>query len=259
MDAGQKKEMVRSFINPSLCEITERLVYTDPYTNTSGKNKLFVPNEEFLERELYEDSDLLSEVAKLKFSFENKTQSLIHGDLHTGSIFVKSEQTMILDPEFAFVGPAGYDVGNVIANLIFAWVNASLTMSDKKKLSDFISWLENTIRKIVNDFAKKSLKILARESHDAMYRSDTFARWFIDDILTETAGVTGLELNRRIIGVAKVKDITGIADIQSRTLAERICVLTAKQCIMNREKFFKKGEDYINVLHSVWEKVQKNE
>ena len=31
-------------------------------------------------------------------------QALIHGDLHTGSVFVKGDSTKVIDPEFAFMG-----------------------------------------------------------------------------------------------------------------------------------------------------------
>lgn len=50
--------------------------------------------------------------------FMTRAQSLIHGDLHTGSIFINEESTKVFDPEFCFYGPMGYDIGNVIANMI---------------------------------------------------------------------------------------------------------------------------------------------
>ena len=44
-------------------------------------------------------------------------------------LFCKNDSTKVIDPEFAFYGPMGYDIGNVMANLMFAWVNADATMS----------------------------------------------------------------------------------------------------------------------------------
>ena len=37
------------------------------------------------------------------------------------------EGTKVIDPEFAFYGPMGYDIGNVIGNLFFAWANKYYT------------------------------------------------------------------------------------------------------------------------------------
>ena len=43
-------------------------------------------------------------------------EALIHGDLHTGSIMVNQDETKVIDPEFAFYGPMGFDVGLLLAN-----------------------------------------------------------------------------------------------------------------------------------------------
>jgi hypothetical protein len=115
--------MVKRFINPELCEITEDLVLTEPYNDCNNRNLVYHKNAAFVKRELYDDEKLHLEIAKIKFDFMNNAQALIHGDLHTGSIFVKQDSTRVFDPEFAFYGPMGYDIGNVVANLIFAWDN----------------------------------------------------------------------------------------------------------------------------------------
>ena len=39
------------------------------------------------------------EVAKLKFDFMTHAQALIHGDLHTGSIFIKEDSTKVIDAD----------------------------------------------------------------------------------------------------------------------------------------------------------------
>jgi 5-methylthioribose kinase len=252
----KKKEMVKNFINPELCEITERLVYTEPYLNTLGLNKEFEPNKEFLKKELYEDKELHLEVAKLKEAFKSNTQALIHGDLHTGSIMIKPGSTKVLDPEFACYAPSGYDIGNLIANLIFAWVNAEVTMREGKQKDAFISWVEESIIQIVDLFKKKAIKILKEECTDAMAKTAGFIEWYVENLLADSAGVAGCELNRRVVGTAKVKDITGIEDENKRILAERICVLTAKECIKNRSKAYHNGADYITTIRLAVKKAK---
>lgn len=49
------------------------------------------------------------------------SQALIHGDLHTSSLMVTVNSTQVIDPEFAFYGPMGFDVGAFIGNLILAY------------------------------------------------------------------------------------------------------------------------------------------
>ena len=154
LDPREKKQLAGRFINPDLCRVTERLVYTEPYQNLEGKNVLNPDNREFLEEELYQDPGLHLEAAKLKEEFKTKAQALLHGDLHTGSIFVKKGSTKVLDPEFAFYGPIGYDVGNVMANLIFAWANGEVTMEAGQEKEEFLGWLETTLEAIPDLFCK---------------------------------------------------------------------------------------------------------
>ena len=52
---------------------------------------------------------------------------------------------------------------------------------------------------------------------------------------------------RRIVGLAKVKDITSIEDEVKRARAEQICLRLAKDCIINRETFLC-GDDYLKGL-----------
>lgn len=245
----EKKRLQGLYINPTLCAITESLVYTDPYTNHGGKNIHLPANEEFYQKELYGDLALHFEVAQLKDQFKSKAQALIHGDLHTGSIFVRPDSTKVLDPEFAFYGPIGYDVGNVIANLFFSWANAEVTMDDEpEKKKEFQTWVEETAASTIDQFKEKALKILREETTDRMAQTPGFAEWYVADILQDTAGVTGLELNRRTIGTAKVKDVAGIENVEQRAKAERICVLCAKACIMGRKEKFQVGQDYVTAL-----------
>lgn len=247
MDHKDKKELQRRFINPELCEITEQLVYTEPYNDCRNRNNVFEPNADFVKKELYDDIKLHNEVAKLKFEFMNSAQALLHGDLHTGSIFIREDSTKVIDPEFAFFGPMGYDIGNIVANMIFAWCNGDATIEDEKEKRAYLGWVEDTIVKLVDQTVSKMKKSFNESVTDRMAKTPGFLEYYIDDILRGTAGVTGVELNRRIVGMANVADITSIADTEKRIRAERICIKVAKKYIIDRTKI-KTGQEFLNVL-----------
>jgi len=244
----EKRRLQEKFTNIDLDHVTERLVYTEPYLNSEGKNVEFPPNKEFLEKELYEDNSLHLEVAKMYDSFKSDNQCLIHGDLHTGSIMIKPGSIKVLDPEFATYAPGGYDVGNVIANLIFAWANGMATMEKGTEKENYLQWLEESIQRIIDIFRDESLSYLNENTIDLMDKTQGFYQWFVNGIMEDTAGVCGLELNRRTIGLAKVEDITSITDEKQRIYCERICVYSAKEFIMNRHINYKQGADYIHTL-----------
>ena len=242
MEHKAKKAMVKSFINPELCEITEDLVLTEPYNDAAGRNLVFPANAEFVKRELYDDKELRLEAAKLKFTFMNNAQALLHGDLHTGSIFVKPDSTRVFDPEFAFYGPMGYDVGNVIANLIFAY-----NRGDAADKTEFCDWVIKTIEEVIDLFNKKFLVCFDEKAADCMAKTEGFKEYYLETVLADTAAYAGAELIRRTVGMAQVKDITTIADEKKRAYAERVNILCAKDYIMNSGSF-KTGSDFVTAL-----------
>ncbi|SFB07848.1 MULTISPECIES: S-methyl-5-thioribose kinase [unclassified Bacillus (in: firmicutes)] len=248
MGHKEKKELVKSFTNPELCEITEDLVYTEPFYDCP-RNDVFEASLDFVKEHIWGDEKLALETAKLKFEFMTNAQSLLHGDLHTGSIFIKEDATKVIDPEFAFYGPAGYDVGNVIANLIFAYVNAKYTLENPEAKAEQLGYLENTIVDTIDLFADKFLKAWDENVTDHAAKYPGFKEYYLNTILRDTAAVTGLELCRRIIGLAHVKDVTAIEDRASRAAAEKICLSAGKAFIMGRENI-KTGDDFLKIVQT---------
>lgn len=247
MDHKEKKALQKTYSNPELCEITEDLVYTEPYNDRLGRNNVFPPNAEFVKREIYGDLALHREAAKLKFEFMNNGQALLHGDLHTGSIFIKSDSMKVIDPEFTFYGPMGYDIGNVIANLIFAWCNGEATIPEDQERETYLAWLEKTIIQVADLTRSKMSAAFDRLATDPMARAPGFKEDYLDAVMADTAGAAGTELIRRTVGMANVKDITAIPDAAKRAAAERTCLLTAKAYILRRG-LVRTGADYLDIL-----------
>ena len=103
LEPSAKKEVARQFTNPELCKITESFIFTDPFfahTPTDVEAELLESA-----KKVWNDQELLLEVAKLKKNFMTEQEALLHGDLHTGSIFASATETKVIDPEFAFYGP----------------------------------------------------------------------------------------------------------------------------------------------------------
>jgi 5-methylthioribose kinase len=239
MEHKAKKALVKNFINPELCEISEDLVLTEPYNDVNGRNIVFPKNAGFVREQLYEDEALHLEIAKLKFAFMNNAQALIHGDLHTGSIFVRENDTRVFDPEFAFFGPIGYDIGNVVANLFFAWDNGHAAGA-----SDFCDFTLKAASDTVDLFIVKYNACFDEFATDLMAKTPGFKSYYLDGILSDTAAYAGTELIRRTVGMAQVKDVTSIEDPDARAYAERANILCAKELIMRRETY-RNGADFV--------------
>ena len=237
MDASEKKQNVKFFINPELCFITEDLVLSEPYLAVPfferNKNIVTPGNEAFAEERLYNNTALHAQIAVLRNGFMNNAQALIHGDLHTGSIFANESGIKVLDPEFAFYGPMGYDIGNVIGNLFFSLANKSFTMPQEK---DAISQLKDTIRNVFDLTAKKLSDKYDELVTFPLYRNSDFKKLYIDSVMADSVGYAGTEMIRRTVGDSKVMEITGVADLTKRIPMERILIETGIFFIKNRRK-----------------------
>lgn len=244
LDRGEKKDRVREFVNVELCDISECLVFTEPYVNDKDRNIVIPENKEFVEKYLYNDIELRGEVAKLKNNFMNNAQALIHGDLHSGSIFINKDGMKVIDPEFAFYGPMGYDIGNVIGNLFFSLINRKHLMPESEEKVEFINWLTQTIRDIFDLFITKFHKKYKEIVKDPMYTNEYFENWYLDQVLADSMGSAGLEIIRRVVGDAKVMEVTSIEDTKIRTEVERELITIGIRFIKERYNI-KKGQDLI--------------
>ena len=250
MNPWKKKEDVKKYINIELCDITEKLVFTDPYTNHFGTNIVLDESSEFVKKEIYDDEELVFEAGKLKYKFMNNPQSLLHGDLHSGSIFVTESKTKVIDPEFAFYGPIGYDLGNVVGNLFFSYIHSDIVMSDEVEKRAYLNYLETTIAEIVDKFTEKFGRAYDEKVIDPMAKNPLYKKWMIASILEDAAGMAGTEIIRRTIGDSKVKEIESIESIEARVYMDKFLILLGKSLIKDRYKI-KTGKDYVALIDKI--------
>ncbi len=235
MDPQEKKELQKNFVNPELCKITEDLVFSNPYFDADN-NKI---DPEIRERaeENWNDNELKREVAKLKEKFMTQGQALIHGDLHTGSVFVTAESTKAFDPEFGFFGPMGFDIGAILGNLILNHASQLWHKKDKKDRAAFRSYLLETFKGIWETFNRQFRQLWKDNVKTPMESNPLYLEDYMHRLLADAAGYAGCKMTRRIVGLAQVADIRSIEDPQVRADAQIAALDTARDFIMKRNQF----------------------
>ncbi len=230
MNQQEKKLLQKSFVNPDLCKITEDLIFDDPYTNSP--NNSFDPHLKPDAEALWSDTALHFEVALLREKFLTQTQALLHGDLHTGSIFVTPESTKVIDPEFAYFGPMGFDIGAVIGNLLLNYAAQEHWSADESSRSGRREYLLQTARDVWTLFEAKFRKLWNADCLDRMaaetpgYQDDYLKR-----LLSDSLGYAGCKMVRRIVGLSHVADIDTIPDPKVRHRAQRLALAIGKSLI----------------------------
>lgn len=159
--------------------------------------------------------------------FKNSRDALLHGDLHTGSIMVQvtldqqskvndSFDTKIFDAEFTLVGPIEFDIGVLMANFI---VSIIVHWDSNNKYS---LWMLNELTELWNTVNLLQVQLNFPKE----------MKYYLRDIL----GQAGIEIFRRILGIAHLEDLTSLntqvkneKEIQALDIALKFLLLPANE------------------------------
>lgn len=226
-----KKQLVQQFSNPDLCKITEDFVFTDPFFDHDSND--FEPELKEAAEALWADTHVKLEAAKLKRKFLTEADALLHGDLHTGSIFVSETETKVIDPEFAFFGPIGFDPGQFIANLL---LNA---LSRDEHEQDFIF---EAIEEAWNTFEETFTEAWKKDSLERYAEVEGYLEHTLESIFEDTIGFAGCEVIRRTIGLAHVADLDAIEPYERKIETKIQSLELGKKLIKQRRNITEPGQ-----------------
>ena len=228
--AQQKKAEVSRFTNPELCQITEDLFFTDPYIDHE-RNRFeaaLLPQVQALR----EDTPLKLAVAGLKHRFLSKAEALLHGDIHSGSIFVAEGRLKAIDAEFGFYGPIGFDIGTALGNLLLNYCGLPGLFGPRDAAAGREQRLQD-VRELWLIFADRFLALCHQQSRDAALATPGYAEQFLQQVWADAVGYCGTELIRRTIGLAHVADLDSIADADMRLDCQRHALGLGRTLIVN--------------------------
>ncbi|NLW42528.1 MAG: S-methyl-5-thioribose kinase [Tissierellia bacterium] len=246
----EKKENAKKFTNPELCDITEDLVLTEPYFNYKNRNIITPGLEDYVRNNLYKNEQLHGEVLKLKDKYQNYSQTLLHGDLHLGSIFVNDNGIKVIDPEFAFYGPAGYDIGNVWGNLFFPLGYYTVVNNNKEYISQLKSLIVDTIDKTISALDQS----FDENVENDFLKNKKFKTYYLKEIISDSFGYGGTEIIRRVVGDAKVAEVTSVKELSQRQSLDKLLIEIGTKLIINRDKY-SQGKDVIEEFERIIEKI----
>ena len=252
--AAQKKESIAAFSgNHALCKITEDLIFTDPYYQAE-QNRWTSPWLDATAAGFREDLDLHVAISRLKLKFMCSPEALIHGDLHTGSIMVTESETRVIDPEFAFYGPMGFDVGAVLGNLVMNYLASVGHERLPGERASFEAWMLETIENVWTEFSRKFLELWRAEANGDAYPAVLFAgqaggarleverQAFMARLFQDTVGFSAAKIIRRILGLAHNIDFEWIEDPLIRATCEARCLRLARAMLLDAPSFRSIGD-----------------
>jgi len=227
------KETIR-FSNPHLCDLTHLAIFTGPFTpGKAGALPLEINpliNSQVLSYR--DDQELKTSVMAMKYDFMTKAQALLHGDLHSGSLMVNENETRIIDPEFCFFGPMGFDLGLIIGSIFLNYATQFAHISDFGKRREYQSYLMNVVKDIWVTFTQEFETQWSAEAD--ILCTPQFRRNFIREILRDMAGYAGSKMLRRVMRGTNLVDFLAIKDDGKRAEAISLNLEIGKNFILQR-------------------------
>jgi len=255
MDSIERRELMNQYtLNTELCKLTEDFIFTFPYL-AHDSNYSNPATDQWAIENIHSDYEYKRDVLIFKELFVSKTEALLHGDLHSGSIMVNQDETYIIDPEFAFFGPISFDVGKVIANFLLCCTSHY----HRSGGAEYRQWLLEQIPIIWNTFESQFLKLwesagestmltngLLSPGDQAKFRAD-----FMMNTLQDAAGFAACSMARRTVGIAGVADIRDIEDIDIRSTLEIVNLKLSKR-LMSERKTLSTFDDFLALIHDFY-------
>ena len=251
--------------NVELCDITENLVFSDPYFD-ARMNRHTSPQLDGLVAELRADRDLKVEAQRLKHLFAANAETLLHGDLHSGSIMVIDTETRMIDPEFAFYGPIAFDVGMLLANFWMAFFSQR-GHEENGSRDSMRAYLLKVTAETWAIFRVEFSHLWRTERTGMLYQRSLFedqgdvlgSEQALDHMLsgiwTDLLGFAGIEVHRRILGLAHNADFETIADADLRASCEAKALKFGRHIAVNRRQVH--SIDEVNTLAALIEQENR--
>lgn len=229
--------------NADLCHITEKLVFSDPYF-AAPHNRHTSPQLDDLAGSLRADSELKAAAQRLKQSFVTKAETLVHGDLHTGSFMVTAESTKAIDPEFAFYGPMAFDVGVLIGDF---WMSFFSQRGYERagERADMRRYLLAVVCDAWTSFCDEFARLWRNERSGILFQrrlfedqqdaegADAALDQMLQSIWEEMLGFAGVTMHRRILGLAHNADFELIGDRDLRAQCEARALMFGRHLVVN--------------------------
>ncbi len=234
--------------NTALIRITVDLIFTDPYFD-APRNRHTAPQLDALASQLRADEALKTAAARFGQKFLTETQALIHGDLHSGSVMVTAQDSRVIDPEFAFYGPIGFDLGAFFGNLLLSWYAQPAHANAVDDRVAYREWILEQATAFWHAFRARFLSLWAEHAEGDALPTAMFSRpedaaalscarsAVLDSLFADMLGFGACKMIRRILGFAHVIDFESIQDPNRRAACEGAALAMARLLLTDPRQF----------------------
>ena len=234
--------------NKPLIRITVDLIFSDPYID-SARNRHTSPQLDAAVTALRRDGAAKWAAARFGYKFLNQPEALVHGDLHSGSVMVTESDSRVIDPEFAFYGPIGFDLGAFLGNLLLSWYSQAGHEKPQDDRGAYRQWILEQAALFWDSFHTRFLALWREQARGDGFPVALFAgnagaatlesarKAYLDGLFADMVGFAACKMIRRIVGFAHVIDLESIQDLEQRAACEARALTMARTLLTQPTQF----------------------
>ncbi|MEM5581489.1 S-methyl-5-thioribose kinase [Roseibium sp. AS2] len=246
--ADKKKDVGLFSGNVEIPAITEALVFTDPYYD--AKMNHHTPGLDPVVADLRANPHLKARAQRMLMKFASNAETMLHGDLHSGSIMSTDAESKVIDPEFVQYGPIGFDVGMLVANFLMAYFSQPAHREASALLS-YQDWILTVIEEVLTAFEAEFRTLWSAERTGMLYPAALFedqgqssveaCSELLAEIRSDALGFCGIEMHRRTLSLAHNADFEDIGDETLKRRLETRNLLMGAELLLRAEEIGTNG------------------
>ncbi len=241
LESPEKKQDVGLFSgNVAIPAITESLVFTDPYFNAEMNHH--TPALSPVVERLRGNATLKARAQRMLLKFTANAETMLHGDLHSGSIMATDTDVRVIDPEFSQYGPMAFDLGMAVANFLMAYFSQPAHRLDSD-LDAYQAWILEVIEACFTSFDAEFRHLWQTERsgilfpralfEDQGHESEAACDALLEEIRQDALAFCGIEMHRRVLSLAHNADFEEIEETALRARLEARNLLMGEELVVN--------------------------
>ena len=194
---------------------------------------------------------------KLRRNFMSHADGLIHGDLHTSNIFASEDAMKVIDMEFSFMGPFGYDLGYLTGNLISQYCAACFKpFASEAERREFKAYLLATIKSLFETYFKTFIECWKKDAKERYQGAGGLCRSILDEVMRDAPGYASIVNWFRCTGEIEYPDFDVIENLEDKRHAQTLSLMMDWQLMFQRYQFMS-VDDLIDTVLFVEEEYRK--
>lgn len=253
LDTETFRKLQVRFMNARMRSVFDDMAFGNRDVDGSGKMG-FELDPEYADyiRDLVFDPKVVLERYKLRDLFMRKAEVLLHGDFHTSNVFVDQEDLKVIDMEYAFFGPAAYDLGYQESHLLSQCACAAFRPfdSEEERLT-FISYILASMQHLFADYCRIFFECWQEDAKAVYQGVEGMQEHIQKQLLKDMIGFcSSSNLFRCAGGHGNYPEYDDLTDAAAKRNATILSILMDHRMMLRREEY-QNVEEWIEDLLSM--------